>query len=165
MIFPFGGQVALRIYWFLQELTLRPETKKRYRKMLKVLDNPIKVQAWLFYHVKYTKDTPVKDGDEWQPAPVTFRRKKGDCEDYVLFALECLKDRYDCEILTMYKKGEGHATLLIKEGKEKYLSIGTFGYRHHKGKYGSILKDWGYKDWTKYRIGDENRKIIYEKKR
>jgi len=144
--FPFGGYIALRLYWLIYQNLIPEGDRKVYKKLKKHLDTPARVQAWLYWNVKYTPDTPVKDEDEWQDPEITFRRKKGDCEDWVRVGNDCLGDKYNCTVLCMYKKGEGHATLLI----DKDLSIGTFGYKRHKGKIKDILKDWSYEDWTKY---------------
>jgi len=146
--FPLGGQIALRIYWFFLKGQIPVKDLKDYEKLKKHLNTPAKVQAWFFGNIKYTKDTPIKGDDEWQDPKITFKRKKGDCEDYVLVGMDCLEHAYDCKILCMYKKNEGHATLLI----DKDLSIGTFGYQRHNGKIKDILKDWGYEDWIYYTI-------------
>lgn len=146
--FPLGGQITLRIYWFFYKMGIPAKDLKNYEKLKPYLSTPAKVQAWLFCNVKYTKDTPIKGDDEWQDPKRTFKRKKGDCEDWVLVGMDCLAEKYNCRILCMYKKGEGHATMLIDDD----LSIGTFGYQRHNGKIRDILGDWGYGDWTKYTV-------------
>jgi len=93
------------------------------------------------------------------------------CEDWAIFACECLKKKYDCVYLCMYNKDSGHCELLIDDGMSgsdnKWISLGTYGYNHHKGKdYSRIIPDWPeYEDWTDYCVKDVNFKVIKSGKR
>jgi hypothetical protein len=169
---PFGGKILLALYWYGWKIFGPGQDWSTYKGTVRALNTPLKVQAWLWANVKYTKDTKEKDGDEWQPSKVTFKRKKGDCEDWAIFGCDCLKKHYDCLYLCMYYKKSGHATLLIEDGKkgklQKWKSIGTYGYKKHKGKdYGDIIPDWWpeYRKWDKYRVKDEGMKTIIKKEK
>lgn len=79
------------------------------------------------------------------------------CEDWAIFANECLKDKYDGYFLCMYTNDSGHASYVIKKEAEKKVSVGTFGYMTHKGSWGEIIPDWrGYEDCEMYKVKNEN---------
>jgi hypothetical protein len=159
---PFGGQVYLRLYWWAWKIFGPGHDWSMFAGTVKALNTPIKAMAWIFANITYTADKT----DEWQAALRTFQRRRGDCEDWAIFAYECLKNKYNCVYLCMYTEDSGHCELLIDEGmdgkKHKWISVGTFGYNHHKGKdYKDIIPDWsGYKDWTEYCVKDGNLKEI-----
>lgn len=143
------------IYWWFYSLTLPESVKKDYNKLIKRLDTPLKVQSWLWANVKYRKDT--KPWHQWQPALTTFKAKAGDCEDWAIFANECLRKKYVGHILCMYTKDSGHATYLIRDGKKRWTSVGTFGLQSHWGTVPEIIPDWwGFKDWTMATLMDED---------
>ena len=165
---PFGGRVLLALYWHAWKIFGPGHNWSTYKGTVKALNTPMKVQSWLWANVKYTKDT--KEADEWQSAKRTWERRRADCEDYAIFACECLKKHYDCLYLCMYYKDSGHTTLLIENGKEgkkkKWKSVGTYGYKNHKGiDYGDIIPDWSpeYRKWDRYRVKDEECKTIIKK--
>lgn len=166
---PFGGRVLLTLYWWLWRLVGSGRNWDNFNEVKAALTTPLKVQAWLWANVEYASDK--KDSDHWQPARVTFERRRGDCEDWCILACECLKRRYDCVYLCLYTKKTGHATLLVERGKSgksrKWTSIGTYGYRSHKGReYDNIIPDWkGYKNWTSYTVKDEDINTILKKER
>jgi hypothetical protein len=156
---PFSGKFFLIIYWWFYRIFLF-RGKKDYEKVIKELDTPLKVQAWLFANIKYTSDKVPQD--HWQPAERTFKRKRGDCEDWAIFSNECLKDKYDGYFLCMYTNEIGHASYVIKKSGKKKISIGTFGYMKHEGDWGEIIKDWhGFENWQMYKIKDENLNTIH----
>ena len=167
---PFGGRVLLALYWYGWKIFGPGHDWNTYKGTVKALNTPLKVQSWLWANITYTKDSKEKGDDEWQPAIKTWKRRKGDCEDWAIFACECLKKKYDCLYLCMYYKDSGHATLLIENGKDgkknKWTSVGTYGYKKHKGKdYGDIIPDWypEYRKWDRYRVKDESAKTIIKK--
>ena len=166
---PFGGRVLLTLYWYAWKIFGPGQNWSTYKSTIKALNTPLKAQSWLLANVKYTKDSEEPGDDEWQPAIKTWERRKGDCEEYAIFACECLKKHYDCLYLCMYTKNSGHATLLIENGKEgkkkKWKSVGTYGYNSHKGlDYDNIIPDWsGFRKWYKYRVKDETMTTIAKK--
>ncbi len=151
----------LRLYgYYFTYIVLTPDERSDFKKTIKKLDTPEKVQAWLYVNVKYSKDNPSKPLDSWQSPERTFKRKRGDCEDNSLFGLRCLKDKYVCYVLCIYTKSSGHATLLIKEPKG-YTSIGTYGLMEHETNIPKIIPNWiGYDKWTRYKLMDENLRVI-----
>jgi len=152
--FGMGGRIILTLYWWFYRIFLF-RGKKDYEATIKELDTPLKVQAWLWANIKYTSDKAPQD--HWQPAERTFDRKRGDCEDWAIFANECLKDKYNGFFLCMYDKDSGHASYVIKKEGKKKESVGTFGFMYHEGDWGEIIKDWnGFEDWEMYKIKDEN---------
>lgn len=150
-----GWRIFLTIYWWIWSLFIPKNVKKDYMKTIAILDTPLKVQAWLWANIKYRKDT--KSWHQWQSALVTFREKEGDCEDWAIFANECLRKKYEGHILCMYTKDSGHATYLIREGKKRWTSVGTFGLQSHRGVVPEIIPDWrGFKGWTMATLMDED---------
>ena len=69
---------------------------------------------WLEQNVIYTPD--MKPQDHWQPAEVTIKRRKGDCEDNALVALAVLKiwGWPACVICMWPKEGVGHAICVFR---------------------------------------------------
>ena len=156
--FGLGGRVVLTIYWWIFN-TFFFKGQDNYERVIKALDTPYKVQAWLYANVKYTKDKSV--ADRWQSAERTFERRRGDCEDFSIFSNECLRDKYTGFFLCMYTKDKGHATYLVKKG-DKWISVGTFGLAYHKGTWREIIPDWfGYKNWKSLTVKDENINTIH----
>lgn len=163
--FGMGGRIVLTLYWWIYRLFFFPRSAiDDYEKTIKALDTPYKVQAWLYNNIKYRSDKDPQD--HWQPAERTFKRKAGDCEDWAIFANECLKDKYNGRFLCMYDASSGHASYLITtkdtSGKE-YTSMGTFGLIYHFNKdYRRIISNWiGFSDYTYITVKDENIKTIY----
>jgi len=160
---PLGGQISLFIYyWFYFYWIYMPkEDDIPFHKILKILNTPYDVQAYMFCNFKYVADkTP---DDEWLPPIETYLRREDDCEGWAGFGGECLKDKYRIHILCMYDdKAEcGHATLLIEDEKHEWRSIGTFGYQHHNGSIPEIIPDWKpYRNWTRYKLYDEHGEVI-----
>jgi len=154
-----GWRILLTIYWWIWSLFIPKDVKEDYLKTIAILDTPLKVQAWLWANIKYRKDT--KSWHHWQPGIVTFKEREGDCEDWAVFANECLKKKYEGYFLCMYTKDSGHATYLVHDGDEKWRSVGTFGLMTHKGEPPEIIPDWtGYKKWTTATLEDENMNFI-----
>ena len=164
--FGLGGKVILTIYWWIFN-TFFFKGQDDYERVIKALDTPYKVQAWLYANVKYTKDKSVID--RWQPAERTFSRKRGDCEDYAIFSNECLRDKYQGYFLCMYTDSSGHASYLVKTRDSpthpthpKWTAVGTFGLAYHKGNWREIISDWsGYKNWKSLTVKDENINTIH----
>jgi len=153
-----GGRIVLTLYWWFYKIFIF-RGKKNYEDTIKELDTPLKVQAWLWANIKYTSDK--NPADYWQPAERTFERRRGDCEDFAIFANECLRDKYDGYFLCMYDKKSGHASYVIKKDDKKKVSVGTFGYMIHDGEWEEIIPDWnGFKDWNMYKVKDEDLNII-----
>jgi len=163
----FLSQLYHRLYWVWYRYLSREgkETDwESYEETIKTLDTPQKVQAWLFANITYTKDIQLPD--YWQPAERTFSRRKGDCEDYALFGMECLQDTHLTWILCMYTADSGHATLMVADGPTEMYSLGTFGLMHHLGGWENVPERFsGYKNWNYIKVLDENLDIIYEKRR
>jgi len=161
---PFGGRVLLTLYWWAWKIFGPGHDWSKYDGTIRALNTPIKAMSWIFANITYTSDKDPED--DWQSAQRTFKRRKGDCEDWAIFACECLKKKYDCVYLCMYNKDSGHCELLIDDGMSgsdnKWISLGTYGYNHHKGKdYSRIIPDWPeYEDWTDYCVKDVNFKVI-----
>ena len=155
--FGMGGRLVLTIYWWIYK-TFFFCGKKDFEETIEQLNTPWKVQAWLYANIKYTSDkNPL---DEWQPAERTFSRRKGDCEDWAIFANECLRCRYSGLFICMYHGYSGHASYLIldKEAGYKSTSVGTFGLMFHKGKCArDFIGDWnGYEDADKISLRYED---------
>jgi len=153
--FGFGGRLVLTLYWWGYKL-FSFRGGHSYEETIKELNTPLQVQAWLYANIKYTKDKSPQD--EWQTAERTFMRRKGDCEDWAVFANECLKHKYNSYFLCMYTKDKGHATYIIITNKLKFktTSIGTYGYMTHKGVWEKIIPDWfGFGNFNSYRVLDE----------
>jgi len=134
-----------------------------YEKTLEILDTPLKVAAWLRANVEYEQDLE----DDWKSAEETFITKRGDCEDWAIFANACLrKTKYKGNYLCMYSKKSGHATYLIKVKDYVYISVGTFGCHKHYGEIRNFLKDWkGYKNWKSFFLKDEKMNTLEMEKR
>lgn len=163
---PIFQKIVMLIYWNIYKLFfLSKGAKSDYKKTIDDLKgNPWKVQAYLLSEIRYRKDT--KPEHHWQPPEKTWKDKAGDCEDWAIFALECLKSTHNCNILCMYKKDSGHATLLIKDGNKSWRSIGTFGFMKHKGVISDIIPNWrGYEKWTYYKLYDEEIDYMHRKDR
>lgn len=153
----FGGRIWLTIYWWFYSLFLPKDVKNEYKKLIKALDTPTKVMSWLFWNVKYTSDKTT--WDEWQPAERTFERRKGDCEDWAIFACECLREHVVGYYLCMYTETEGHCEFVI-EG-DWWTSIGTYGLGEHHGTILEIIPDWsGFENWTMAVLMEEDMSVI-----
>lgn len=166
---PLGGKIYLTLYWWAWKIFGPGHDWSTYEGTVKALNTPIKTMAWLFANIKYATDKSPEDS--WQEAKRTWKRGRGDCEDWAIIANECLKGKYDCVFICMYTKDSGHCELLVDDGKngkkKKWISVGTFGYNHHEGKsYRDIISDWnGYEDWTSFTIKDEEIKTVENGKR
>ena len=147
------------LFWYIFKFK---DDKEDLDKVVKQLDEPYKVQTFFNFCIKYTSDENTLD--HWQSAERTFERRRGDCEDFAIFADKCLGDGL---FLCMYDQDSGHATYLLC-GDDEYTSIGTFGLMKHKvdknknfnENVASWLKSWGYKDWTSFRFTDVNGKTL-----
>ena len=174
-----GWRLLLTLYWWLWSLFLPRVVKKDLAGLKKLLDTPLKVQAWLWANVKYTPDKTLED--DWQKAERTFERRKGDCEDWAILAAHLLTRRYKMYYLCMYTLGSGHATLLVEiapgacspwkwstQGLGYFVplglsgvSVGTYGLNRHEGKLPDIVSDWsGFQDWTTAVLMDEGMMVL-----
>ena len=154
-----GWRILLTIYWWLWSLSIPKSVKKDYLKTIAIVDTPLKVQAWLWANIKYRKDT--RSWHHWQSALVTFNEKEGDCEDWAVFASECLKEKYEGYFLCMYTEDSGHASYLMSIKDEDWISVGTFGLQSHQGDIPEIIPDWlGYKKWRTATLEDEDMNFI-----
>jgi hypothetical protein len=163
--FGMGGRIALTLYWWFYRIFHK--TPKSFDETIKALDTPLKVQAWLYANITYTSDKTALD--EWQPAERTYTRRKGDCEDWAVFAMRCLQKIRRCYYICMYTNSSGHAELLLPADNEssdlskvkKWISIGTFGYKVHTSQYPSLVRDWSnYKDWKFTCLKDSSFHVI-----
>jgi len=161
------SQLYHRLYWIWYRYFSkggRDTNWDSFDDVVSTLDTPDKVQAWLFANVTYTKD--VRPPDYWQPAELTFSRRKGDCEDYALFGMRCLMNKHITYILCMYTDDSGHATLVVSDGPSDMISLGTFGLMHHSGGWTDVPGRFsGYKDWKRIVVYNDQIDRIYEKDR
>jgi len=124
-----------------------------YETDISQLNEPWKVQAYMNYYFKYIRDEIPED--EWKTPKKTWDDGYGDCEDHALFSNECLKYDYDTYIFCVYTKNTGHATCLIKI-KNKWITIGTYGYKEYNHKSYDKLAMEFFDDWIVYTIYDKN---------
>lgn len=104
-----------------------------FNEVVTILDTPKKISKYMEDHFTYYSDPEGED--VWQKARETFYKKGGDCEDYAIFALYCLRMNgwsYDAfDVLTnnsaavvgiiWYGINEGHAVLVYVEDGEYYV--------------------------------------------
>ncbi len=104
-----------------------------FSTVVNILDAPKKISRYMKDHFKYYPDPWGED--IWQTPKETFDRKGGDCEDYAIFALYCLrkhgwtydafdrvKDRSAAVLgITWYGIEAGHAVLVYMKGGKYYL--------------------------------------------
>jgi len=67
----------------------RAERWQDFNKVVDILSAPKKISKYMEDHFTYYPDPEGED--VWQKASETFYRKGGDCEDYAIFALYCLR--------------------------------------------------------------------------
>jgi len=141
----FGGKIFSYPYWFVKKYFLGCNYKT-YEEARNNLNNPLDIQCFMFTQFEYISDKSYLD--EWQPPERTWDRKGGDCEDWALFAQACMKaNQDDVFILSFYPKSRvGHATCVVVEKKDTYITMGTFGLRRIRGELKDIPEKW-YKDW------------------
>jgi len=151
----------MQIWWFLYEqLNIPKADHDDYNEMIVALDTPLKVQAWMYSKLKYDRFDIF---DTWQPPQQTFADRRGDCEDWMLLANECLRHKYEAYPLIMIRNGSGHATYLIKHGTNKWESVGTYGKMRHTGTIPQIIPNWQkYENWTRYMLLDQDLHLIEE---
>jgi hypothetical protein len=144
-----------------------------FKTEIEQLNTPLKVQGYMNRYFKYVKDRVP--ADYWKKAEVTWKDQKGDCEDWAIFAAKCLTEndnpsnpKYKVEIFCMYKEDKGHATCLIHDiPQNKWLTIGTFGYRVYsfpddateEDRFFKVAERF-YKDWHTYTRYDHNQNFI-----
>ncbi|GEM_PF-6059532 len=104
-----------------------------FNTVVKILDSPKKISRYMKDHFTYYPDPESED--IWQKASETFYRKGGDCEDYAIFALYCLRthgwayDAFDviknhsAAVIGIIWSGieVGHAVLVYVEDGKFYL--------------------------------------------
>lgn len=148
--FGFGGKIILTLYWYGFRLFFRH--KENFLETCHQLNKPYKAMAFVYAQIEYALDK--RKADEWQPAVVTWERRKGDCEDWAIFFSACLQELYHGFYLCMYNRTSGHCEYLIPiNGGKRWISLGTYGLNWHKGSLREIIVDWeGFKNWTEYRV-------------
>ena len=138
-------------WWWHQWRHIPREDRWDYDAMKQHIDTPTQCQAWMYTKLKYRWDI----FDTWQEPRATFNKRTGDCEDWALLANDWLRDKYEGHILLMFREENGthygHATYLIKLGDKKWISLGTFGKKNHRGAITQIIPNWSpYRHWTRY---------------
>ncbi|RLG40807.1 MAG: hypothetical protein DRO05_05440 [Thermoproteota archaeon] len=115
----------------------RAEDWKDFKVVVGILDTPEKITRYMKDHFTYIPDPP--DEDVWQTAEETFYKGGGDCEDFAIFALYCLRAhgwRYDA--FDLYKNHSAAVLGIIWSGIEfghavlVYVEEGRF-YIIHSG--------------------------------
>ena len=144
-------QILMFLYWVFY---LKYKMPSDYLGVIEALDTPFKVATWLYNSIEYEKDPENK----WQTPIELFERRKGDCEDYMLFAGECLKEG---NYFLVYKTLGGHATYLIDNDGQGYITIGTHGYVVHKYDIEKVASFF-YTKWKRWKILDKERNVIKE---
>jgi len=122
----------LENFWVKRKMRIKQGDLERLRKLMGSLSTPRKVADWLLVSIKYKEDGAL---DFPQEPIVTFFRKTGDCEDYALFAANCLLlHEYETKIVNLYWQENGafagHSICAFKQkkrGKEKWAYIDTAG--------------------------------------
>ena len=148
-----GCQILMLLYWGFY---LRYKVPSDYLGLVEFLDTPFKVATWLYNNIEYENDPE----DKWQTSMELFERRKGDCEDYMVFAGECLKKG---NYFLVYTADAGHATYLV-EDERGYTTIGTHGYVVH-GKVIEDVASYFFLEWKKWKLMDKKKNIIKEGKR
>jgi len=108
----------------------KPERWQDFNTVVRILNAPKKISRYMEDHFTYYSDPEGED--IWQKARETFYRKGGDCEDYAIFALYCLRmngwsyDAFDVLRnnsaavmgITWYGFEEGHAVMVyVMDGR------------------------------------------------
>jgi hypothetical protein len=150
----FGGMIFARPYWWIKKYLLG-HNYKTFNDAVKRLNNPLDIQCFMFTEFKYISD--VTAADQWQTPERTWSRKGGDCEDWALFAMKCMGAvAHKVFVLSFYpKKSSGHATCVVDEGKDSWITMGTFGLRRVKGPLSKIPEKW-YPDWRYMKVTDKH---------
>lgn len=149
-----SGRILMLLYWVFY---LKYKVPDDYLGVIEVLNTPFKVATWLYNNIEYEKDPE----DEWQSPMKLFERRKGDCEDYMIFAGECLKEG---NYFLVYGEDVGHATYLMKNEDRGYVTIGTHGYVVH----GKVIEDvatFFITDWTKWYVMNKKEDVVEEGKK
>jgi hypothetical protein len=111
----------------------KAENWQDFNTVVRILDSPKKISRYVRDHFTYYPDP--EGTDIWQKASETFYRKGGDCEDYAIFALYCLRfhgwayDAFDviknrsAAVLGIVWSGitAGHAVMVYVEDGKFYL--------------------------------------------
>jgi len=149
-------KIMYQIWWFFYRVFFVP-WDMTYEETIEFLDTPFKVQAWMYSNLKYNW---LDIFNTWQPPRETFESGWGDCEDWAVFAYECLKDDYDSCVVVVYHMIDdiksGHAFCAVKVDEDDWITVGTFGLRKHKGETVEDFLDYWYEDWSEYKILTED---------
>lgn len=105
-------------------------------------DDITSISNWISDNIWYYKDW-IK-ADEWQPADVTMKRRKGDCEDFaVLYSMVFTILGWDHRIYCGYpNRGVGHAICVAEmpNGSYCYTSNDEFE-SSYKTNWQDVVKD------------------------
>lgn len=150
-------------YWLYEAWHVPKADRWDYAAMKRHIDTPTKMQAWMYAKLRYTFDI----FDRWQQPIETWNKRGGDCEDWAILANDWLRDKYETYFILMFRMDNGtqygHATLAIKTGNQKWVTVGTFGKQKHRGDWGDIVSGFNrYKNWTKLKVLDPDLNLIHE---
>ena len=100
--------------------------------------SPRRVNDYMQVCFTYASDRILHGEEElWQPPRITFRSKRGDCEDYAIFAWHVLRVHgHRAHLFAAFTGDAGHAVCAFREG-DRYHTICNEGLR-----------------WTAVRAGD-----------
>ena len=138
-------------------LTLMPSRQESLATFLDMLDRTM--------HTHFTYES---DAIDFAKHPYTFfREKKGDCDDFALFALHCARNLYEeleSNLMIVFNEKEGHAICVVKDKNGNYHHISNWGYI---GAYNNLdsVASGVFTDWKSWWTMTYNLSIIDYKQR
>ena len=97
------------------------------RDLAPSLSTPELIAHFMWQHFSFESD-PVHFGrkDYWQSPEELFIARRGDCEDFALFAQELLKrNGIPSFLMSIYGKGVGHTVCVFKENGKYHVIDGV----------------------------------------
>lgn len=114
------------------------------------IQTPESLADYMGRNFSFQEDSTLfQQEDYWQTPEEMFLRKKGDCEDYALFAEAILsRTRYPAFIFSVFGEKEAHTvTVFGEEGKWGVFDIDQFRFSKARSLTelaGEIQPDWSY---------------------
>ncbi len=136
-------------------LTLMPSRQEALSSFLDMLDRTM--------HTHFTYES---DAIDFAKHPYTFfRERKGDCDDWAIFALWLLRRLYsdlESNLMIVFRKGEGHAICVVRDRDGNYHHISNWGY---VGAYSDLdsVANGVFNDWKSWWVMTYNLSITSHK--
>lgn len=94
------------------------DSKVPLQDLAQSLETPEAIARFMWRHFIFESDqTHFAREDYWQSPAELFVTRRGDCEDFALFAHELLKrNGIPSFLLNLYGRGYGHTVVIFKEG-------------------------------------------------